>query len=987
MSSNSHPPKDDQPNQRFELQAIHNSAGPQPTNKPAPREGSFSKDSTHPHLPPRYTILRELGCGGMGRVYLASDSVISRQVAIKVMRIEKGYSHEWFERFAKELKAAGQVTHPNIVTVYDADGTADPPYLVMEYVDGGDLLKLCDGKLQYDRVLEIAIHLCEGLVAVHKRNLIHRDIKPANVLLTSQGIPKLTDFGLAKEFQQSQQSSSSLVLGTPYYLSPEQASNPKSVDQRSDIYSLGATLYHLATGLVPQTIRLDKIKNFALAKIIEKALAAYSERYASSSELLSDLKRLKDHPEINTGKVLEGWVQEGECFDCHEINPIDRKHCKKCASKLRVCCLQCDGTIPVWDNVCDHCGCIQAQQYKNILEDWNSRQTIAGRFLGLNNFHEAMHTIEAIQIPNGDPRFKQQNEELLRFRSTLLETKRLFSECTTRMFGILDNEGIDNAIRYLERQIEANPWLAKMRVDPTEPTIAERLESLFAQRKEKEEAERRVQSPRVAQKDSARKDSEETNSPTPQPAPFGTAIPSRKNPPLKRYASFVFLTLLAFPIFWLSNFQTNNFSVAWVTRLFQNPAADIPQALKENHNKNEVTNALTETNIASSSNTLEQQKSPVNLDKPIDEETRSSQTDREPANASSSDASPDLANTTDSTDASTSIGIPSLPSMVNNAPEATQQPTPIDDTPIVENPENYTNSLEMEFRLIQPGEFVMGNEESNEELSKAFTGSDAKWFETASPRHPVKVSEAFYMGCCEVTVGQFRRFVDATNYRTEAEKDGKGGWGYNGKILEQSQRYSWKSTGFTQTDEHPVVNVSWNDCIAFTKWLSDKEGRYYDLPTEVQWEYACRAGTQSRYWSGLDSESLTKIANVGDRSLKSKLADDRKLLNADDGFVFSSPVGQFPANPWGLHDMHGNVNEWCRDTYKTYPGSVSTSNSSLQKSEGRVYRGGSWFSLAAFCRSASRDAFSSSNRSSLLGFRVVLSPTNNAGKATTPLAN
>ena len=114
----------------------------------------------------------------------------------------------------------------------------------------------------------------------------------------------------------------------------------------------------------------------------------------------------------------------------------------------------------------------------------------------------------------------------------------------------------------------------------------------------------------------------------------------------------------------------------------------------------------------------------------------------------------------------------------------------------------------------------------------------------------MRITRPFYLGVTEVTRGQFRRFVDDAGYQTEAEKDGKGGCGWNEetKKFEQNPRYTWQNPGFEQTDEHPVVNVSWNDAQAFIGWLSRKEGKTYRLPTEAEWEYACRAGTTTRYF-------------------------------------------------------------------------------------------------------------------------------------------
>ena len=156
----------------------------------------------------------------------------------------------------------------------------------------------------------------------------------------------------------------------------------------------------------------------------------------------------------------------------------------------------------------------------------------------------------------------------------------------------------------------------------------------------------------------------------------------------------------------------------------------------------------------------------------------------------------------------------------------------------------------------------------------------------------------------EVTRGQFRRFVDDAGYQTEAEKDGKGGYGWTeaGNFV-YDPKYTWQNLGFDQTDEHPVVNVSWNDAVAFAAWLSRKEGTTYRLPTEAEWEYACRAGTTTRYSSGDDPESLATVGNVADGTAREKLPnwypDPTWTIAARDGFVYTAPVGRLTRTPGG----------------------------------------------------------------------------------------
>src|SRR5262249_5199138 len=141
----------------------------------------------------------------------------------------------------------------------------------------------------------------------------------------------------------------------------------------------------------------------------------------------------------------------------------------------------------------------------------------------------------------------------------------------------------------------------------------------------------------------------------------------------------------------------------------------------------------------------------------------------------------------------------------------------------------------------------------------------------------------------------------------------------------QDAKYNWRDPGFPQGDNHPVVNVSWNDANAFCRWLSRKDGKSYRLPTEAEWEYTCRASSESIYPNGDDPERLARIGNVADARAKARFSSWTTIA-ADDGLVFAAPVGNYEPNAWGLYDMIGNVWEWCGDGYDSayYQASPST---------------------------------------------------------------
>ena len=218
-------------------------------------------------------------------------------------------------------------------------------------------------------------------------------------------------------------------------------------------------------------------------------------------------------------------------------------------------------------------------------------------------------------------------------------------------------------------------------------------------------------------------------------------------------------------------------------------------------------------------------------------------------------------------------------------------------------PHEITNSIGMKLELIPAGDFLMGGTESAEHLVKAFAAYQRQpdFFKDEYPRHRVRITRPFYLGKYEVTVGQFRRFTDDTGYKTEAERDGTGGWGYNPKTAKcegRDPKYNWRNPGFPQTDDHPVLNVTWNDAVAFCRWLSHKEKEDYRLPTEAEWEYAARAGTTTRYCNGDDPDALAKVGNVQDATGRTTFPHVQELdIPPGSHPRFTVPVGGFPAEP------------------------------------------------------------------------------------------
>ncbi|MGE3316726.1 MAG: serine/threonine-protein kinase, partial [Planctomycetaceae bacterium] len=204
----------------------------------------------------KYELIRKIGAGGMGTVFLAMDSQLKRTVALKVLPRERASNPTLVMRFQAEAQAAAQLKHDNIVTVYDAGNVDGHLFIALEYVEGTDVFELVSkrGSLPVARTIEIVKQVARALEHAHKQGIVHRDIKPSNLLLTNDGMVKLTDMGLARSIDDTMQTGitrEGTTVGTVDYMAPEQARDSQAADIRSDIYSLGCTWYQMLTGSPP----------------------------------------------------------------------------------------------------------------------------------------------------------------------------------------------------------------------------------------------------------------------------------------------------------------------------------------------------------------------------------------------------------------------------------------------------------------------------------------------------------------------------------------------------------------------------------------------------------------------------------------------------------------------------------------------------------------------------------------------------------------
>jgi serine/threonine-protein kinase len=292
---------------------------------------------------PGYRIIRKLGSGAMAHVFMAQQLSLDRTVAVKILPSSFSENPEYVERFYKEGKAAAKLNHPNIVQAFDVGEAGGYHYFVMEYVEGHTLHdELVNHKVFSEaEALRVIIQIARALDHAHKQGLIHRDVKPKNIMATKSGDVKLADMGLARvaDDAKAAQAEAGRAFGTPYYISPEQIRGEVNIDFRADIYSLGATFYHIVTGRVPfdgptpSAVMLKHLKeplippdhintnlSAGVGEVVEVMMAKDREqRYASTSDLLLDLEAIqRGEPPLQARRRIDARVLKGLTSEAKE---------------------------------------------------------------------------------------------------------------------------------------------------------------------------------------------------------------------------------------------------------------------------------------------------------------------------------------------------------------------------------------------------------------------------------------------------------------------------------------------------------------------------------------------------------------------------------------------------------------------------------------------------------------------------------------------
>ncbi len=908
----------------------------------------------------QYEVLEVLGKGAFGIVYRAFDDKLQRVVALKMLAPSLATTSPARKRFLREARSSAAIRHENVVQVHDVN-EQPLPHLVMEFIPGETLQQRLDrtGPLDAMEVVRIGRQIAEGLAAAHATGLIHRDIKPSNILVESgpAATVKITDFGLARAADDASLTRSGVVAGTPMYMAPEQAKG-ESLDHRADLFSLGSVMYVMATGRPPfrASSTFAVLKRVAedaprpmreiipevpewLCRIIEKLHAKDAdERFQSSREVadvLADCEaqlvansKLKDFSRIPIPKSVPStrisrkmkWVAAalfvivlGSVGAARFIPPLSRYIDNRAE-------LAFDLADPDFNRAIVYSGSdvvadvdlrspptisLAPGQYKLEVRTSNQREMQWWHYnrYGLN------HGSSAEPLLNSNTTYRLDVVRGERVVYTAKLKPPIPTDVTNDWVQLFNGKDLTGWKPHPE---QPGSWVVRDGI-----LIGSTKQShLFTERADFANFHLRAEAMLNQGGDSGIRFR----------APFELqkGLKSWQIMPTGGYEA----EFNKFPG------ATSKSGGVWKVLKFPEAPISLFTAPDDSH---VVAGQWVRYEVIANGNRIITRINGVEVANCVDPENSyrtghialqcfSAQTTVrfrkiEIKELSSSEPPPAIAPFT------------SEQAKSHQAAWAKHLGVPVE----------FADEFGHSFRLIPPGEFEMGTSEKEIEklISDSFSDKTWEWsyprLRSESPVRKVHIESAFYAASCETTVRQFREFVKTTGYKTRAEIDG-GGWVHDGPNAARKPDAVWNSSLYSVIEDAPIRYVVREDADAYCRWLSMKTGCDVSLPSEAQWEYACRAGTTTAWSHGNDSKQLKRFAWTVDTA---------------GGPV--KVVGRLEPNPFGLYDMHGNVAELA-----------------VNSAGGENLRGGSTADVPLLARSAMRVPVDNSQPFREVGFRIVI---------------
>jgi len=909
----------------------------------------------------------KLGQGGMGAVYRGKHLRLGVDVAVKVMARPLNLTAEdadtRVKRFLREAHVAAMIDHPALVRVVDVNSAGDLYYLVMDFVDGesaGDCLKRRNERLPEADAVAICLGAAEGLAEAHRKGVVHRDVKPDNIMIGKDGRVRVTDLGLAKATSHDEDASAPSALtqtqsgmGTPFYMPPEQFRAAHDVTPAADVWSLGVTLYQLATAELPWTDSsvfemAEKIKHDPLpdprewapdlsdgfCAIIEKAVAkSPADRYPDGGAMAAALR-------AHLGAV--GGETRHQLAGSRELALASVTPLSKTLTIISKNMLDTGRAGPRADSGRVMAGVRTAGTYgREALGRNGARMVLVGlllvALLGVVGF-AAWHLLSepgaqrerrnemAVLLAKGD----RQNRDADAKVAAILQTARSFRDA-----GLLE-KARDKASEALE--ITASHPETKRFLANVSGQIASRqaeAERAAAHKKWLDEGLRLRLGGKLHEAATAYERAQSS-------APAGntdaaTAAAECLAEDLKAQAMEAEATgdlERAVKLYAQATAKRNDADTgSRLDRAKQKLDAMRAEEARRAEASRWRTRAEEAERRGDRTAALEYYREAANHGADVSSQVSSLEQEasrREVAARMQAAYETAMARARSHakrnrwTDAVAGYEEalrhkPGDATATGLMAEAKSKLAPTKTMTL-----DLGDGVSMEFVLIPSGEFVMGSPASEEKRG-----------EDEGPRHPVRITRAFYLGKHEVTQAQYERIA------------GKNPSRFKGTNL-------------------PVEQVSWNDATSFCRQLARRTGKAARLPTEAEWEYACRAGTTTPFSCG---------ASLG--SNQANFNGKHPYGNAATGTYLdeTTNVGGYAANAWGLHDMHGNVWEWCSDWYHEgyYAMSMARDPRGPTSGRNRVLRGGSWGNFGNCCRSALRYWLGPMACNHFIGFRVAVS--------------